>query len=673
MRCLFHSLLLPLLFVAVVLPNCANAGTRRPLQVGDFDRMFEVDQPVCSRDGRWILYTVEGADVEADERKAAIWMVNWEGTASLRLTAPAESVSSPQFSPDGQRVSFLAERGAGAKTQLYALDRRGGEADALTSVTGDIGEYGWSPDGGRIVVSMAPGDGAAAGKAPKPIVVDRLHFKADKKGYVTAAERAALYLLDVKTKKLEPLTTDARFDDTSPVWSPDGKSIAFFSSREGDPDRTGRQELYVVDARPGAVPRKLAGFFAGNKSPLLWTQDSSRIVYAVGLEPKLTAYMQDHLAIVSVADGKSRVLTAGLDRALTSPVLTAKDASIAAILEDDGSEVPVLLRADTGAVQQRLPGRYSTTGLCSGGGHTAVVTATDTTAPELYALEGNQLRKLSGHNDALMDELQLGTVEDISFPSRDGTPIHGLMTKPADFRVGHKYPTLLWIHGGPNGQDAHGLDFSGYPLAVERQWFAAHGYVVLAINYRGSSGRGADFASAIAADWGNKEVADLLAGIDYVVRENIADPERLGVGGWSYGGILTDYTIASDRRFKAAISGAGSANQLTMYGHDQYIMQYTAELGAPWQQPERWLGVSYPFMHADRITTPTLFMGGEIDFNVPIAGGEQMYEALRSLEIPTQLVIYPGQYHIFTRPSYVRDRIQRYEAWFDRYLATAAP
>jgi dipeptidyl aminopeptidase/acylaminoacyl peptidase len=328
----------------------------------------------------------------------------------------------------------------------------------------------------------------------------------------------------------------------------------------------------------------------------------------------------------------------------------------------------VVLRLDNGAVTQRLAGKYATTGLCAGGGHVAVVAATDATAPELYAYENGRLRKLTGHNDALMSELQLGAVEDISFPSRDGTLVNGLLVKPADYRAGQAYPTLLWIHGGPNGQDSHGLSFSNYALAVERQWFAAHGYVVLGINYRGSSGRGAEFANSIAGDWGNKEVADLLGGIDYAVREHIADAARLGVGGWSYGGILTDYTIATDQRFKAAISGAGSANQLTMYGNDQYILQYNAELGAPWQATDRWLKVSYPFFHADRIKTPTLFLGGEKDFNVPVVGGEQMYEALRTLGVPTQLVVYPGQFHIFTRPSYVTERIERYAAWFDKYL-----
>jgi dipeptidyl aminopeptidase/acylaminoacyl peptidase len=241
-----------------------------------------------------------------------------------------------------------------------------------------------------------------------------------------------------------------------------------------------------------------------------------------------------------------------------------------------------------------------------------------------------------------------------------------MMVKPPGYVAGKKYPTILIIHGGPNGQDDHSADFDSYQF--RRQWLAAQGYVVIGVNYRGSSGRGLAFAKAIYRDWGHLEVEDLLAGVDAMVARGIADPARLGIGGWSYGGILTDYTIASDRRFKAAFSGAGSANQISMYGVDQYIMQYNSELGPPWRNTALWMKVSYPFFHADRIHTPTLFMGGDADFNVPVSGGEQMYQALRTLGIPAQLVVYPDQYHGLTRPSFLKDRTEREIAWYNRFL-----
>jgi len=194
----------------------------------------------------------------------------------------------------------------------------------------------------------------------------------------------------------------------------------------------------------------------------------------------------------------------------------------------------------------------------------------------------------------------------------------------------------------------------------------------VAVNYRGSSGRGSAYQKAIFADWGDKEVVDLLAAMDYVQGIGLADPDRLGIGGWSYGGILTNYTIATDGRFKAAISGAGSSNQISMYGTDMYINQYENELGAPWKSQDLWLKLSYPFFHADTIHTPTMFVGGEKDFNVPLLGSEQMYQALRSLGVETKLVIYPGQFHGITTPSYKRDRLERYLDWYGRFLLMPA-
>ena len=192
--------------------------------------------------------------------------------------------------------------------------------------------------------------------------------------------------------------------------------------------------------------------------------------------------------------------------------------------------------------------------------------------------------------------------------------------------------------------------------------------MVLAINYRGSAGRGSAYQKAIFADWGHLEVVDLLGAVDEAVRQGIADPNRLGIGGWSYGGISTNYTIASDTRFKAAVSGAGSSLWFGLYGIDQYSLQYDTEMGQPWKAKDLWIKLSYPFFNVEKIKTPTLFLGGEKDFNVPIAGGEQMYQALKSMGIETQLVIYPGQFHGLTIPSYERDRLQRYVDWYNKHL-----
>jgi dipeptidyl aminopeptidase/acylaminoacyl peptidase len=651
---------------------------KRVLSADDVYRTQQVANPQVSPDGKWIAYTVTTIDREADKRHTAIWMVNWEGTQDLRLTYGAQSESSPKWSPDGKYLSYTAAASEEGKSQIWLLDRRGGGPRQLTGLKSDLGGYEWSPDGKRILLELAASDDEVKDpttgkpKPLKPIVTDRYHFKRDIEGYLTSENPQHLYLFDVESKKLEALTgekpEDKGFEESEAVWSPDGSQIAFVSNHAKEPDQSGTDDIFLVDAHAGAEPRKLLTTYSPGGQHLVWRSDGKQIAFLQGLEPKYNAYGQNRLALAPVRGGTPRVLTEKLDRGVSQVEFSPDGSALTFLVDDDRRGYLGKVTVSGGSVEHINHGDLVIDAHKSAGGHTAAAAAADTSPAEIYAIENGGLRRLTSHNGDLLSELQLGAVEDINFKSKDGTEIHGMMVKPPSYEAGKKYPTLLWIHGGPNGQDEHALDFGIYPLMMERQFFAGRGYVVLAINYRGSSGRGSEFTRSIFADWGNKEVADLLAGVDYVVQKGIADPARLGIGGWSYGGILTDYAIASDPRFKAAISGAGSANQISMYGSDQYILQYNNELAPPWKSEDLWVKLSYPFFRADRIHTPTLFMGGEKDFNVPIAGGEQMYEALRTLGVPTQLVVYPGQFHLFTRPSYIHDRLERYGAWFDKYL-----
>jgi len=281
---------------------------------------------------------------------------------------------------------------------------------------------------------------------------------------------------------------------------------------------------------------------------------------------------------------------------------------------------------------------------------------------EIYSqsASSNKLLRLTKTNDAFLSQLKLVQPEYVQFKSKDSTAVHGYLYKPLDYTPGKKYPTLLVPHGGPVW--AHYAEFSH--LA---QLFAANGYAVLLPNPRGSSGYGENFAKAIFADWGNKDYQDDMAMVDYALVQGIADPGKLGVGGWSYGGISTDFIIAQTTRFKAAISGAGEALNTSMYGHDQYQRDYETELGRPWENHALWDKLS-PFYRVANITTPTLFMGGVLDCNVPMLGGEQMYQAMKSLNRETLLVVYPGEYHEFKTPSHLKDRLERYLAWYAHYV-----
>ena len=646
------------------MPAAQSAPARRLLTSEDFYRVQDVSDPQTSPDGLWVAYVVTSNNREADEAQSAIWMVNWDGTQRLPLTSPAEGTSKPRWSPDGRYLAFLGNPSGSDKSQLMVLDRRGGAPRRLTSVAGEIENYAWSPDGTRIAMAMDSDDGE---KSIKPIVIDGRHFKDDAGGYLPAGRRRHLYALDIQSTHVDALTGGSDFNEDLPAWSPDGRQIAFVRTREKGADVDGKADILVMDAQAGAAARIVARPYAPNAQQLTWSPDGRLIAYLQGIEPKFYAYMQDRLFVTEAAGGAPRALTDQLDRAVVSYAFSADSKAIQIVVEDDGKAYPARIDLTSGTVIREGTGDPSAaSSLSSAAAHTAMLLSSDQAPAEVYALEGQHTRKLTGHNDALLSELSLGAVEDIRFKSKDGAEIHGMIVKPPAFVSGRRYPTILWIHGGPNGGDEHSLTLDGYQF--EPQMFAAKGFVVLRVNYRGGSGRGSAYAKAIFADWGHKEVEDLLAGVDFLVGQGIADKDRLGIGGWSYGGILADYTIATDRRFKVAISGAGSGNQLSTYGTDEYVLQYNNELGPPWRNSALWLKVSYPFFHADRIRTPTLFLGGEKDFNVPIGGSEQMYQALQTLGVPSQLVIYPGEHHVFTRPSFVKDLADRMAAWIDRFI-----
>ena len=673
-----------LLLVLAFAPALFAQTVRHPLRLDDLPRFRDVRDPQLSPDGQWVAYVVGTTDAKEDKGSSHIWMVRFDGTEDRQITFSQDSESSPRWSPDGKYLSFTSSRPGKARgNQVWLLDRSGGEAMQLTELKGRLQGYEWSHDSKRLALVIgdpdpeaepapSPQPGATATpKVPKPIVIDRYRFKQDVQGYLLSGRHSQIYLFDIASRKLDRLT-NSKWDESSPSWSPDGKLIAFTSNHGDDPDRDPSAQVFVADAKAGAVEKQLTSVTSrGGRGRPEWSPDGKWLALLEGDEKKFGAYSMDHLTLVA-SDGSGapeRVkATEDLDRGVSSPRFSSdgKLTYINFLVADDRSVYPARASVSGGAAEKLLNPPIVVSTMNSAGGRTVVLSGGDTKATEIYAFEGNKLRQITHQNDALLAELDLGVTEDVEFKSKDGTDVHGLLTYPVGYVKGTKVPLLLRIHGGPNGQDQHSF-------SSERQFFAGNGYAVLAINYRGSSGRGQKFSRAIFADWGNYEVQDLQAGVDHVIKAGVADPDRLGVGGWSYGGILTDYMIASDNRFKAATSGAGTAFTVAFYGTDQYIIQYDYEIGPPWN-PKAWetyVKISYPFLHADRIQTPTLFLGGERDFNVPVQGGQQMYQALRSLGIDTQLVIYPNEFHGIQRPSYQRDRLERYLAWYEKYVKKA--
>jgi dipeptidyl aminopeptidase/acylaminoacyl peptidase len=680
------ALLLAVLGLCSSITPAQQVSTPRPLGVDDLFGIREVHDPQISPDGQLIAYTVSGALLREDKTETRIWMVPSAGGDAIALTAEGFASEHPRWSPDGKLLAFLSARkdaeGYQGKTQVYLLNRQGGEAQRLTDAVQDVDDFAWAPDGKRLVLVLrdpsaeeleaaaskakeeSGGDKIVAKKpkAQRPWVIDRLHFKEDTVGYLDH-RRTHLYVFDIASRSMTQVSS-GDYDDGDPAWSPDGKYLAFASNRsKPDPDATYAANIWVVAADntdKGSSPVQVTTGLGGDHQPT-WSPDGKWIAYSTQIDPALFDYATRHIAVSSASGGAAKVLTMALDRNSTSSHFAPDGKSVYFIVDDDGTQNLAQVSVADNSITRPIGGRrFVESFSLSKDGAIAANFSTMDRPFELYTVLRGQTARLTHVNDAWLTQFKLSQGEYVSFMSKDGTTVHGYMFKPLDYVAAKKYPTILRPHGGPVW--AYYAEFQD--LA---QLLAANGYVVLLPNPRGSSGYGQDFCKAIFADWGNKDFMDDMAFVDYAVTQGIADADKLGVGGWSYGGISTDFIISQTTRFKAAISGAGAAEYTSMWGHDQYSKDYVAELGLPWDHRQAWDHVAY-FWKVKDITTPTMFMGGNIDWNVPILGGEQMYQSLKALGRDTLLVVYPDEYHEFKAPSHIKDRFERYLAWYAHYV-----
>jgi dipeptidyl aminopeptidase/acylaminoacyl peptidase len=676
-----------------VAPVSAPEG-RRVLALDDMIRERDAADPRLSPDGQWVAYAVSDADTVRDISVSAIFVTSWDGHTTRRMTWSKEGERAPRWSPDGRVLAFLSARGDEHEMeQVWTLPRDGGEAQRITNFPGGVADYAWAPDGHRLAVIADDPDPDSAdadtpgnkAKTPKPIVITRFQFRADNIGWL-GDRRARLYTVDLATRATV-LLTPGQVDAALPSWSPDGGLIAYVRKAADDGDRTSNHQVYTIEPRSGAVPHQITMYDGNDNDPEweagapAWSPDGKWIAYTRGGPEKMLYYSVVHLAVVPAGGGPERVVTASLDRSVMHPQWSADGSGVYFLLEDDRAvelaRVAVTMRGDSatgGAIDRIVTGRQVLSGFeVTPGGRLAFVASTPDRPPEVSVLDdgvrpvangGSAPRQLT-HDNTWLDSVALATTREVTVHSPDGTAVSGFILTPPGYVTGRRYPAILRIHGGPVEQWDDSFEF-------DWQLMAAHGYVIMAGNPRGSSGRGQAYTSAIFADWGNKDSQDVLAIADKTLADGVADSARLGVGGWSYGGILTDEVIARTTRFKAATSGAGMANAFAGYGTDQYIREYEDELGTPWTHPEAWLRVSFPFLHANRIVTPTLFFCGDLDANVPLINSEQLYQALRSLGRPTALIVYPGEYHELTKLTHLRDRLQRYLGWYDRFLSPDA-
>ncbi len=687
-------------WLALSAPSARAAGAggeRRLLAVEDHFALQQVGDPQVSPDGRWIAYTVTTDDLKEDESRTRIWMVPVGGGDAVPLSAEGEDSSSPRWSPDGRYLAFLGSRGEDegekGRTQVWTLFREGGEAVQLTDTAQKVEFFEWSPDGKRMLLVLKdprPEELEAKRaeekgekyekKTPPPWVVTRRQFKQDYVGYLDD-RRNHLYVLDRATKKTRQITS-GDFDDycesylpgcenSRPAWSPDGTRIAFVSNRTNDPDANYNTDIWVVEADNQDRGARLLRVTTnpGPDAAPSWSPDGKLIAHTSNTEVSGSAlYTTYHLAVSSASGGGSKLLTRELDRMIFQPRFSRQGDSIYFLLEDGGEQNLARVSPSGGDLVRLVSGPRAVGAFDQGASGAIAALVSEPQLPaEVFLLADGKLERRSHTNDGRLASLRLGEVGEIRFPSRDGTEIEAFVIKPPDFSARRRYPGILLIHGGPQAQYDFGFHFAG-------QLFAANGYVVVMPNPRGSTGYGQDFCLAIWQAWGERDYEDVMASVDALVERGWADPERLGVGGWSYGGMLTNHVITKTHRFKAAATGASAVLYVTNFGHDHYQRWWVDELGLPWQPEGRQLYEKLsPFNKVENVVTPTLILGGKEDWNVPIINSEQLFLALKLRGVPSELVVYPDESHGIDTPSHAKDLYERYLAWFGRYLKGERP
>ena len=625
----------------------------------DLLRIEDLSDPVFTADGNHITYVVTGPG-DGDAFQFDLWQAAWDGGDARPLFPTLDRDEwAPAWSKDGRVLAFLRSGGEDEAVQLWVS-----EADApprkVSDLPGGANSFALAPDGRSAVVVSEVGSRVLEDEpdVPAPIVMTRFIVREDGRGYIDD-RRTHLFRIDLASGTAAAITS-GDYDVDSPSFSPDGSQIAFVS-RQCDPTGRARcSDVYVMPATGGEA-RRISKFAGEDADPGLggggpqWSPDSQSLVWTRAGDERAIYYTPQQLVVANIGAQTDRPV-AWIDRWFYYPRWSPDD-HLLALVEQDRDTWLAKVDPVSGHIDYLTQGaRFATGFATSDDGRIAVVDGGVEAPPVLRAVEG---RTLADHN-AWLAGRRLAEVRDVSWQS-DGVAIHGLLTLPIDYRPGDKPPLIVRVHGGPVYQYSH-------EFMADWQVYAAQGYAVLAPNPRGSSGRGQAFAEAQMANWGGPDVADVSAGISHVIDAGLVDPERIGIGGWSYGGILTNYMIVSDPRIRAAVSGAGMANFLGGYGLDQYARDYEIELGAPWAEPERWMRMSRAFFDAPRITAPTLYLCAEQDHNVPCAGSQQMYQALKSLGVPTRLVIYPGESHGLTTPSHIEDRMQRQLDWYGLYL-----
>ncbi|MBN1561756.1 S9 family peptidase [candidate division KSB1 bacterium] len=670
------------LLIFVLLATTVSAG-KRAMTVDDMWAMQRIREIALSPDGSRIAYALTVYDMEANSSHTDIWLVASQGGESRQLTSHSASSTSPQWRPDGKSIAFLSSRNGSA--QIYTLPLDGGEARQLTFFPVDVDDYIWSPDGSRIAFSAAVHPDATSLQHSADMdeekekskssarIIDRLFFRSW--DHWTDGKRTHIFVCDANGKNVRDLTPgdfDAPPLDLGGTrdyaFSPDGTELAFVSNRSDMPAANTNNDIFVVPVTGGLATNLTAENNAVDNQPV-YSPNGDYIAYRAMARPNFEAD-QYEIILYDRKTGEKRPLTASLDLSPAEVVWSHDSKSLYFNALERGRQTVYSIDIKSTRMSKRIQDNVNTDLVASADGKTLFFKKQSNVMPhEIFAhdLAKDKSAQLTFVNKQLLSELALNPTEEFWFSTVDGQKCHGLMVRPPFFNTEKKYPLIFLIHGGPQGMWSDEFHYRW-----NTSMFAAPGYVVVAINPRGSKGYGQAWCDAVSKDWGGAPFSDLMAGLDYVLENfDYIEKAKIVAAGASYGGFMVNWIATQTDRFAALISHAGVFDQRSMYGATDELWFPEWEFGGtPYENPELYAKWS-PSFYAEnfkKIKTPMLVIHGQGDYRVPVTQAFQTFTALQRYEVPSRLIYFPDETHFVTKPQNAKLWWSEVFAWVEKWI-----
>ena len=669
----------------------------RTLTSRDLLRFSFADDPQLSPDGKQVAWVKTWIVPGGNCYQSAIYVTEIASKKTKQLTSGKARASHPRWAPDSRHLAFLST--ATTKTQLHVVLSQGGKSRVLTDVKGGVQEPAWSPDGDWIafttLVDIEKGLEPFTNETPGDLytrfnqdvaIIKRHRWKADGVG-IFGAERkhVALVPFDRRESKLHmpQLLTKGDFDLSNPVWSPDSRRIAVIGNLQPDADRVRKQYIYLLDKeKPLAVPEELFGLEDIRDTGLSWSPDRNTLAVAGHNDSRIGHYGNQQLWLVSAKNGEGMCITKSFDRTLgyaaytdvggyggESGVRWLPDGSAVLALVSDKATVRLCRIDTTGKVSPLTPPDQiiSSFTLDATGQYVVFLASASHYPGDIYLLELSTgiTQQLSYVSQEVLHDLEISKPIAFEFKSDDVT-VDAWLIAPLRPKKGKRYPAILYIGGGPGGMRCDNF-------MLEYQLLAAQGYSVIFCNARGCQGYGEKFCTAILGSWGEADYDDNMRCLEVASeRFDFIDPQRLGIAGGSYGGYLVNWAIGHTQKFRAAVSDRSVVNRYTSFGTSDmgYLREFEFGGGPPWQTTDVYLKLT-PLQHFANVTTPTLVVHSALDYRCALEQGEQVFEALKQLSVPTEFVRFPNESHGLSRngkPWHRVFRLEKYLEWFRRWL-----